>query len=83
MQSYIKGVSEGFHTFGLEWLPDKYIFYVDGYKFYEVSQGISNIEEYLILSMELPSDKNDIRNTVFPDLFVVDYVKVYKKKTAE
>ena len=80
MQSYLRGVSKGFHKFGLEWLPDKYIFYIDGYKYYEVTKGISNIDEYLILSMELPSDKNDMRNTVFPDEFIVDYVKVYKKK---
>lgn len=80
MQSYLKGVSKGFHKFGLEWTPDKYIFYIDGYKFYEVTIGISNIEEYMILSMELPSDKKDIKNTVFPDVFIVDYVKVYKKK---
>lgn len=33
MQSYLKGVSEGFHTFALEWTPEKYIFYIDGYKF--------------------------------------------------
>jgi len=80
MQSYRKGVSKGFHTFGVEWFPDRYIFYVDGYRYYEVTKGISNIEEYLILSMELPSDKNDLRNTVFPDEFIVDYVKVYKKQ---
>lgn len=80
MQSYLKGVSKGFHKFGMEWTPDKYIFYIDGYKFYEVTIGISNIEEYMILSMELPSDKKDIKNTVFPDVFIVDYVKVYKKK---
>jgi beta-glucanase (GH16 family) len=82
MQSYLKGVSEGFHNFAVEWLPDKYIFYIDGYKFYEVTKGISNIEEYMILSMELPSDKNDIRNAIFPDVFVVDHVKVFKKKPA-
>ena len=80
MQSYLKGVSEGFHTFGLEWTPDKYIFYVDGYKFYEVTQGISHIEEYMILSMEYPSTQEEMKNTVFPDVFVVDYVKVYQKK---
>ena len=80
MQSYRKGVSKGFHTFGVEWFPDRYIFYVDGYRYYEVTKGISNIEEYLILSMELPSDKNDLRNTVFPDEFIMDYVKVYKKQ---
>lgn len=80
MQSYLKGVSEGFHTFGLEWTPEKYIFYVDGYKFYEVTQGISHIKEYMILSMEYPSKQEEIRNTVFPDVFIVDYVRVYQKK---
>ena len=80
MQSYLKGVSEGFHTFALEWTPEKYVFFVDGYKYYEVTSGISNIEEYLILSMEIPSEVKDIKNTVFPDVFTVDYVKVYQKK---
>lgn len=80
MQSYLKGVSEGFHLFALEWLPDKYIFYIDGLKFYEVNKGISNIEEYLILSMEYPGNPEEIAKTVFPDAFIVDYVKVYQKK---
>lgn len=80
MQSYLKGLGEGFHTFALEWLPDKYIFYVDGYKFYEVTKGISNIEEYMILSMEYPGKKEEIAKSIFPDVFVVDYVKFYKKR---
>jgi len=80
MQSYLKGVSEGFHTFALEWTPQKYSFFVDGYKFYEVTEGISHIAEYMILSMELPSKMEELKNAVFPDVFVVDYVKVYKKR---
>ncbi len=80
MQSYRKGVSEGFHLFALEWTPEKYVFFVDGYKYYEVTQGISHIDEYLILSMEIPSEPKDIQKTVYPDVFLVDYVKVYKKK---
>jgi len=79
MQSYLKGVSKGFHKFALEWLPDKYIFYIDGYKFYEVTTGISNIDEYMILSMEFPGEVKEIEKSVFPDVFVVDYVKVYKR----
>jgi beta-glucanase (GH16 family) len=79
MQSYLKGVGDGFHTFALEWLPDKYIFYVDGLKFYEVTKGLSHIEEYMILSMEYPGKKEEIAKTVFPDVFVVDYVRVYQK----
>lgn len=80
MQSYLKGVSEGFHTFALEWTPEKYSFFIDGYKFYEVTTGISQIEEYMILSMELPSKMEELKHAVFPDEFIVDHVKVYKKK---
>lgn len=80
MQSYLKGVSEGFHDFAVEWTPEKYVFFVDGYKFYEVTTGLSHIEEYMILSMEIPSKPEEIKNTVFPDVFIVDYVKVYKKQ---
>jgi len=80
MQSYLKGVSAGFHTFALEWTPEKYSFFIDGYKFYKVTQAISHIEEYMILSMELPSKMEELKHAVFPDVFIVDYVKVYKKK---
>ncbi len=79
MHSCRKGVSEGFHTFAVEWKPEKYAFLEDGYKYYEVTTGISQIDEYLILSMEIPSDPKEIRNAVFPDVFTVDYVKVYQK----
>lgn len=79
MQSTLPGLSEGFHTYALEWTPEKYVFYVNGLKFYEVTQGLSHIEEYLILSMEIPSQPEEIRETVFPDEFVVDYVRVYQK----
>jgi len=80
MQSYLEGVSEGFHTFALEWTPEKYSFFIDGLKFYEVTVGISNIEEYLILSMELPSTMQELQNAKFPDVFIVDSVKAYKKE---
>jgi beta-glucanase (GH16 family) len=80
MQSYLKGVSDGFHTFAVEWMPERYVFFVDGFKFYEVTTGISQIPEYLILSMEAPNREEELKSTVFPDVFVVDYVRVYKKK---
>lgn len=83
MQSYREGVSQGFHLFALEWTPEKYVFFVDGLRYYEVTTGISRIEEYLILSMEIPSEAKDISRTVFPDEFVVDYVKVYQRKPAK
>jgi hypothetical protein len=78
--SYVKGVSEGFHTFALEWTPEKYSFFVDGLKYYEVTEAISHIEEYMILSMELPQKMEEMANSTLPDVFIVDYVKVYKKQ---
>jgi hypothetical protein len=78
--SRVEGVGEGFHTFSLEWTPEKYAFFVDGYKYYEVKEAISHIEEYIILSMELPSTKEALKDAVLPDAFIIDYVKVYKKK---
>jgi len=80
MKSYLKGLSKGFHTYGFEWTPEKYSFFIDGYKFHEQTQGISNIAEYLILSMELPETQKSLEKTVFPDVFLVDWVKVYQKK---
>ncbi len=82
MQSYLKGVSEGFHLFALEWTPESYTFYVDGYKFYEVKIGISQIDEYMILSME-PPQKEEIHNMKLPDEFIIDYVRVYKKESTD
>lgn len=81
MQSYRNGVSDGFHTFAVEWTPEKYVFFIDGYQYYEVRQGISHIDEYMILSMEIPSNPKEIENAIFPDVFTVDYVRVYQKPT--
>jgi hypothetical protein len=78
--SRVAGVGEGFHTFALEWTPEKYAFFVDGYKYYEVTEAISHIEEYIILSMELPSTLEALKDATLPDIFIIDYVKVYKKK---
>lgn len=41
---------------------------------------ISQIDQYIILSMELPGEIKDLKHTIFPDVFIVDYIKVYKKK---
>lgn len=80
LESKREGVGEGFHTFAVEWTPEKYAFFVDGYKYHEVTRAISHTDEYIILSMELPAAMEGLKDSVFPDEFIVDYVKVYKKK---
>lgn len=77
--STLEGISEGFHTYGLEWTPEKYAFYIDGLKFHEVTEGLSHIEQYMILSMEIPATLENLKKACAPDTFMVDYVRVYKK----
>lgn len=78
--SHHEGVSEGFHTFALEWTPEKYIFLIDGLKYYEITEAISHTDEYMILSMELPATMEGMKDATLPDVYVIDYVKVYQKK---
>ncbi len=78
--SYKEGLDQGYHVFGLEWTPEKYVFYVDGLKFHEETFGLSHIDEFIILSLEIPGNKREIENIISPDGFLIDYVKVYKKR---
>ncbi len=77
--SKVSGIDRGFHTFSLEWTPKKYAFFVDGIKYHETTMAVSHIKENIILSFE-PCSKEDLKNATLPDVFVVDYVRVYKKK---
>lgn len=78
--SYLEGLSEGFHTYALEWTPEKYAFYIDGLKFHEVKEGLSHVDQYMILNMNLPRTLEKLKKACAPDTFIVDYVRVYKKK---
>ncbi len=81
------GIRRGWHTYALEWFPDKYIFYVDGQETWRTSAGgVSQVPLWVKLSGEI--DTTDGAATVwwantpnprkFPDKFVVDWVRVYK-----
>jgi beta-glucanase (GH16 family) len=78
--SKVNGVGEGFHTFAVEWTPEKYAFFVDGLKYYEVKKAISHIDEYMILSFEPAHSREDLKEAALPDVYIVDYVRVYKKR---
>jgi len=78
--SKVEGIGEGFHTFAVEWTPEKYAFFVDRLKYYEIKEAISHIDEYIILSFEPAHSMEDLEKATLPDSYVIDYVKVYKKK---
>ena len=72
-------LGEGFHTFGLEWTPDAYIFYVDGQESGRMREAVSQRAEYLILSLEVGKWADDIAAAMLPDSMVVDYVRVWQR----
>jgi beta-glucanase (GH16 family) len=76
---------EEFNTYGLEWNEDEYIFYINGVETFRTSfGGVSQNEEYLILSVEMKGNDgipSERENSPAEDAqFIVDFVKVYQYK---
>jgi beta-glucanase (GH16 family) len=83
----ISGIREGFHTYTMDWYPDKYIFYVDGKeKWRTKGGGVCNQPGYVKITGEISTESwainsywaNDPSKASYPDSFVVDYVRVYE-----
>ena len=79
----IPGLREGFHTFGLQWTKDEYIFYVDDKEIWRTDKGVSQADQTIFLSVEIEAgiwgDGGNIKDhtDLLPDYWVVDYVRVY------
>ena len=62
---------EGWHTFGLWWKPDEYIFYVDGKETWRTKAGgVCQVPEYIKLSDEIGNWGGDIKKATLPDQFL-------------
>jgi len=68
-----------FHTFGVEWTPTHYTYYIDGIPTFTVKEGLSKTNQYIIISLEVGNWAGQIQKDNFLDYLIVDYVKVYKK----
>ncbi len=87
-----EGVSEDFHVYALEWLPDRLIFFVDGEEQYTYdAQKFASDPAYrswpfdkrmhLLLNLAFGGDWGGARGTddsYFPVQFEIDYVRVYQ-----
>lgn len=75
------GWAETYHVFSVEWTPTEYIFRIDGKVSLRTTAGVSQTEEYLILSLlvsnweaaNLPSPDS------LPTSMDVDWVRVWQK----
>ena len=76
------GVSEGFHTFGVDWSAREYVFYVDGRLSWRFRGPTSDREEFISVSTECNGYRAggpapELKRAKLPDYFVVDYVRVF------
>ncbi|GGC84324.1 hypothetical protein GCM10007216_13730 [Thalassobacillus devorans] len=73
--------AEGFHTFGIEWSPERITWFIDGEERFTTSAFIPEEQMYLYLNTAIGGDwpGSPDETTVFPQYFIIDYVRVYKK----
>ena len=74
---------EEYNTYGVEWNENEYIFYINGVETFRTDfGGVSQNEEYLILSVEMKGEDGipfERENAPGEEAeFIVDYVKVYQ-----
>jgi len=44
--------SGAFHVFSVEWTPERYVFRIDGKETFRTTEGVSDVREFLILSLQ-------------------------------
>lgn len=94
---FVKGVSEEFHVYAIEWLPDKIMAYIDGELYFTFQPaGYKENPTY----KEWPFDKRmhlllniavggnwggamGMDDSIYPKQMAVDYVRVYQSKEIE
>lgn len=76
--------SADYHTFGLEWTPEKLVWYIDGveYKRYTQRENIPDHPMYVMATNALGKAWSNLppdSTTPFPTTFDIDYIKVWQQ----
>lgn len=90
--SLIAGIRTGYHTYSMDWFPDKYLFYIDGKQVWDSRKklpGVCSKPGYIKVTAEISTESwainqwwaNDPAKATYPDSFKVDYVRVYQFDT--
>lgn len=83
----VQGIEDGFHIYSIDWTKDKIDFYIDNKLFYSFLPKNKSVEVwpfdqpfYMILNVAIGGNFGGtvVDNSVFPQEFVIDYVRVYQ-----
>ena len=78
----IQPTDDGYHTFGLHWSPEAYVYYIDGKVSWKVEGPVSHREQFILIGTECMGYREGgpsplLKKAILPDYFVVDYVRVF------
>lgn len=82
-----QNVADSYHTFAVEWQPNKIVWYVDGIQYHEADpadvspdQWVFNHPFFLLLNVAVGGNFGGPvgGDTIFPQTMKVDYVRVYQ-----
>ncbi|MFY8186968.1 MAG: glycoside hydrolase family 16 protein [Flavobacterium sp.] len=83
----MSNIEQGFHLYAVDWTPEKMDFYIDNQKVYTFNPSVKNEKTwpfdqpfYILLNVAVGGNFGGpkVDNTIFPQEFVIDYVRVYK-----
>jgi beta-glucanase (GH16 family) len=73
------GYTQGFHTFSLNWSPGQLSWYVDGTQRCIQTTGVPSYPLFFIMNSAIGGNLGvSVDPTLFPQTFVVDYVRIYQ-----
>jgi len=82
---------ESFHTYAVEWTPERMDFFFDEHKYFTFKNEHGGVDvwpfdqpHYLILNLAIGGSwggQKGIDDSIFPQKFLIDYVRVYRKKS--
>lgn len=81
-----ENIEEGFHLYAVNWTKDQMEFFVDGQSVYIYAPENKNVDNwpfdqpfYFILNMAVGGNFGgpDVDDEIFPQEFIIDYVRVY------
>ena len=79
-----------YHTYAVEWTPERMDFFFDKHKYFTFNNEHGGVDvwpfdqpHYLILNLAIGGSwggQKGIDESIFPQKFLIDYVRVYRKK---
>lgn len=75
--------ADGYHRFGMDWSPERYVFYCDGKEISRASKDVSLVPQFILLTTEVQGYRSSrpakIIGEFEDDAFIADYVRVFDR----